>query len=334
MLPAGERFGSLTIQAGASGVALPVGVTTAGNTYANLPSTFGQDYCRTIGVAFEIHNTTAEVYRQGSVITGMLPDPAADSANFLYIDSTASWEQRALQGSTLPVMPATSSIVQTIPTAQVWPASKGVYAIPRLNATTLPVRALSASSRSIKVDDSTAGFPCYTSPDGGFLTIGANNWPTFNGAEVSGFSPIASFFTGLSAETTLTITFRTIVEYFPNVESTILPLASPSSTYEPKVLEQYSRIITEAPYAVPVGMNSAGDYFRRIMSIVGKVAPMAAPLLGPYAPIATGAGMLASSLAQIGARKQNPPKKQQPNPLISRRAAGKRAMPSRRRVVF
>jgi hypothetical protein len=149
---------------------------------------------------------------------------------------------------------------------------------------------------------------------------------------------MSSFFTGLSPSTTLTVTFRAIVEYFPNPTDELLQIATPSAQYDPIVLQAYNEAIKAAPYAVPVNMNAGGKYFRMCMSAISKVAPTVARLISAPYPgagvIVEGAGRFAKRLEQRSARKNAPPPppvKRIPNSnirlKITKKAAGASANP-------
>ena len=72
-----------------------------------------------------------------------------------------------------------------------------------------------------------------------------------------------AYFTGLSAQTSLTVTMRAFVEVFPSPGNPLVPLAHPSSPYDAKVLQCYSEIMSELHAGYPVRDNAAGDYFRK-----------------------------------------------------------------------
>jgi hypothetical protein len=57
-------------------------------------------------------------------------------------------------------------------------------------------------------------------------------------------------------------------------------------------LALYSAVVAEAPYAVQVDQNAAGDYFRKILKVLGQSLELISPIFGSYAPLAMGAGGL------------------------------------------
>lgn len=311
-------FGSLVLHSGAAGSVLTIGsLTNPGDYTSACYSSINDDKCRVIGVAFEIHNTTSALSKQGTLTVAMLPDSAKDTGNVLYIDTAAGGNiPYTSQASLTPVYAATASVLQSVPTSQTWPAADGCYVVPRMTATSLEINDLEYSSRTVVARDSTSRYYA-VEPYGSLPVAGTVHYPVISGCEVSGFSPIQVHLSGLSSATTLSVTFRTIVEYFPGIQSNLLPLSSPSAPYDPAALQIYSRAITSAPYAVPVGQNSAGDYFRTILRVISKVAPVAAPFLGPFGPIVTAGGALARHFSEEKVEKKEAGA--HANPVRSRR---------------
>lgn len=314
----GLPFASLDIMAVAPGTEFAHGSVVVGETHESLRSSLNEDIkCRLIGVAFEVHNTTAEIYKQGSVTVAMLPDCAEDQGTMKYLDTNvAPYERFDTQTHQSPTFASTVGALQAVPTSATWPAAKGLYAIPRLVKSDMPIKDLNWYWRAPFVRDSNGDF-CTFEPSG------YNNEqefvPLIRGPAPSAFAPVESIWTGLSPQTTLTITFRTIVEYFPPLGSALLPSATPSASFDPYVLAVYSRVIKEAPYAVPVGMNAAGDYFRAILRTIGKALPAVAPFLGPVGPLATAVGPY---LVKWGTKAEKPP----PLPPRPATRAGERAV--------
>lgn len=316
-LKTGVPFGALNIRAVASGAAINVGSAVAGETVAALGSfALNSDRGRLIAVGFEVHNTTADIYKQGSVTVAQLPDAAKDSTVVLYkgagIDAfTAQSDLSARFGSS-------RSALAAIPTSQTWQAREGVYCIPRMTEVQTEPSAPELGKRTVMALDTADNVPKTIEPIATMIaTNGASTATTgaFLGVRPSGFSPIESYFTGLSPETTLTVTFRTFVEYFPGCGSNLLPMATPSPAYDPAALKAYSLIVREAPYAVAVRDNASGDYFRAILKLISQAAPIVASFTGSYAPAVLAAGRMASAAHSIVSRK------------VDKKGAGKRAMP-------
>jgi hypothetical protein len=324
----GTAFGSLNIWAGASGTSMSTG-SPAGvpDTYRRLGSVLGTDRCRVIGVAFEIHNTTAEVYKQGSLTVAMLPDSADDNALTVYQDSVQGGAiNKEFQADRCCIQACTLPPLMAVPGSQTWPAKLGVYAVPRMVEVPRRLNLYNPGSVVGQIGNNTRG-PVLYGTDGKVATLEPSGNALWAGGQLpilqptgpSGFSPMQVFITGLSPQSTLTVTFRTIVEYFPSLGSVLLPNATPSPSFDPKALALYGAIIKQAPYAVPVNQNSAGDYFRKVMMVAAAAAKLLSPLAGDYAPLVYQAGNAVQTYLGKQRRK------------VSRDEAGSRAMVVRKK---
>lgn len=309
-----NNFGSLNLWAGAAGTTMSTGSPiTSGDTYFQLGSVLKTDRCRLIGVAFEVTNTTAEIYRQGSITTAMLPDNACDSHNINYHAANVNNDTH-VQADRGLVQACTLQPLLAVPGSSTWAAAEGVYVVPRM--TMVPrdiysfayVPGLSAGAGSpsrVPILYGTDGKTATPEPSG--LYTDTIDQAVFAPMAPNGFSPIQCWFSGLSNQSTLTVTYRTIVEYFPALTSSLLPLATPSPVFDPKVLACYSAVAARAPYAVPVDQNAAGDYFRKILQVLGTGLNLISPTFGAYAPLAQGASQLALRGAEYLQKKESGP---------------------------
>jgi len=91
------------------------------------------------------------------------------------------------------------------------------------------------------------------------------------------FDQSGAYFTGLSATTTLQVTWIVDVERFPTEQqSDLIVIATPSPAYDNVALEAYAHIMQDMPTGVMQKENGLGDWF---MSAVGKVRDVVMPLL-------------------------------------------------------
>jgi hypothetical protein len=304
----GAHFGALNIRAGAAGVGFPIGVPAAGDTEDALGSIPGSyaDHCRLIGVAFEVENTTSPMYRQGAVTVGMLCDVSSDPDAIVFSDTTAANAPCTKQADWTPLYAGVVSDLVAVPTSATWPAAEGCYVTPKLTFTPPTVDKAPYCQRVPVAASSQNQYSYYTTEPIGATTTGTLKYPTHYGVWQSGFSPVEAYFTGLSAETTLTVRFRTIVEYFPDLKSTLLPSATPSPPFDPVALALVSAVSQRIPYAVMLKENGWGDFFKRVLQVIGVIAPVIAPLTGPFAPLVmAGGGAAAAGSALIKGQKLN-----------------------------
>lgn len=349
-LSTGADVGSLTIRATTAGADLLIGSPVlAGSTAVCLGDcvTTAASAYRVIGVAVEVTNTTADIYKQGSVTVAMLPDSSSDNGTISYVDSNGvPWGVVNHQSDKLATFCLTASQLRTVPGSNTWAAREGVYMIPRMSRVPRALSSLTVSSRVPVFEEyQTGGFRGYShpTPDGNFTDVTVI--PRITASAVAGFTPMQAIFTGLSQESTLTINFRTIVEYFPPINSDLLPLSHPSAPFDPLAFEVYSRIVSAAPYAVPVNQNAAGDYFRKILAVLRTLGPAAGAALSSVFPAAGPIGGLIGDVSgflydrtkpkppkMVTIAKNGPPRKPLP-PLparVDRKSAGAPARQTRR----
>lgn len=287
-LSPGMAFGSLVYQSGAAGVALDLGAPVVNATRGALASMRTQCNSRLIGVGIEVSNTTSEMYKQGSVTAGMLPDVDFDRNTIKYVDTNgAPWETKEYPSYRCACPASTVAALQNVPSANTWPAARGIYAIPRLQQIEPPVYDCYAAHTAVSYFGPT---PVISRVNAG-IPVGANGYPRIEGGTPSGFSPLQLYFTGLSNATSLTLTLRTVVEYFPPITtamgsaaSNLLPFVTPSPPYDPKAIALYSATVAKAPYCVPVDMNAGGDYFRMILKSIAAAAPIVSTIFAGANP--------------------------------------------------
>lgn len=315
-------FGALNICAGAAGAGFSGGTPfIANDTRAALGSMLGNDRGRLIGVAFEIHNTTAEIYKQGSLTCAMIADVEEDTSTIVYFDkNVAPLQEIHAQSDWAPQYAGSRDALMSVPSSRTWQAADGCYVIPRMTKVPTRIQVPRFSRRTPVVQSSKNGDQHTCEPEG------LGPWdgvvvPYFFGAMPSGFSPIEVYLSGLSNQTTLSIKFRTIVEYFPDLGSSLLPISSPSPPFDPKAFALYAGVAAVSDYVVPVDQNDAGDYFRGILRVISNVGPLIAPLTGPIAPFVSVGARVAGEVEKRWAKRAVTAKKPQ---KVQRRTMVKR----------
>jgi hypothetical protein len=266
---------------------------------------------RTIACAFEAHNTTATLHKQGSVVCGQQNFARSDYSARLKDTNAAPL---ATYDSVTRLMcgpPRTVAEATSIPGSSQWEAGKGCYVIPRLESFNLAIEALEHRQAAYRTRVVAAG--------------GADSLLVYQSVGTSGTDYVAhsacstnefecgfAFFSGLSAESTIQVTSRTITEYFPVPGDILLSSATPSPAFDPIAIEVYGMAISQVPFAVPVGMNSAGDYFRMVLGAISKIAPVIATAI-PHPAIKAIAGAVgggAGMLSGLLERKRQPEKEE------------------------
>jgi len=92
------------------------------------------------------------------------------------------------------------------------------------------------------------------------------------------FSNSGAYFTGLSNESTLTLTTRFFVEVFPAPFGVNFAIARPSPAYDPQVPKILDLLMGDLLPGYPVSMNAKGDFFKKLVSKVAgaynKISPI------------------------------------------------------------
>jgi len=285
---------------------------------------------RVLAVGVEVHNTTANMYKQGSVTVGILEPFAPDNGETMYVDDnlTTTWKDRQFQCDQLSNIPVNDQTLRLVPSSRTWEAAKGVYMVPRMIAA--PLCKSSYAMRDAKLGFSN-GQLYHCDPEATSVSGNLGLYPVLNSPSVSGWTPMMALFTGLSDQTTLTVTFKTIVEIFPPANSTLAPMVSPSCPYDPAAIQAYSTIVQGAPYAVPVSENNAGDFFRKVIAAAKDMAPLLGlipyvgkPLQAAVPAVSAGAYQLISMLE----RKAKESKLKQNNPQATTSSTPMKQAPS------
>ncbi len=253
---------------------------------------------RFIGGGYEVTNVTPELYKGG---TYTYFDNGSDHD---IISAVASPDNGGTWGGVNTKLyrgpPPNASVAAKHPSSVTWNASEGCYArIP-----------LVLDDMAYRVD--VAGQLWAFLPPSGSTSLALQPAALFNGVAGSqkyrtiGTGCTVSCFTGLSAQTSLTLTSRLFVETAPTILSDELALASPSASFDSQVLELYRNTACNLPGAVPVGMNPKGEFWGMVVKAIGMAGSALVPLVSsiPVYGAALGPGLgIASTVLQKQGQK-------------------------------
>lgn len=249
---------------------------------------------RLVAVAIEVRDVTQDLYKKGTSVSASMNGRA----------STEQWvDDGALLSHVFAVtaaLPSNTSELQATPGSVTMESREGAYLIPRFREPGTPAKFM--TNTIAQGDIIVPHLSILQHGNYRFSTCPGNvpdklTWNECGGGVDSGFQPCAIWFSGLSENSVLTVTVRTIVEYFPDVQKlSDLSIATSSPRYEPAVFTAYHSAITRLPCAVPVRMNAKGDWWRMVKKVMLTVAPHALKL-GPL----IGAGLAAAGQPGAGA---------------------------------
>jgi len=236
--------------------------------------------------AFEVHDVTSVLNRQGSVL-------GFNSPLSSLCDSTLSISSNGV--GTVPILgpiselPAvtTSNAIRLFDSKQ-WKAEEGIYSVSRFND--LGITALQNDARvPIFVNAArTAALSEVLVSELGSYGPSVKAWGNFD--------LNSAYFSGLNTSANLLINWRVMVERFPGLSTslaTILPFARTMPQLDPIAMEVYSHVISSMPCGVRVDENSFGDWFAnaasKVASAIHPIASMVPTPAGLMTSMITGA---------------------------------------------
>nr|APG76210.1 hypothetical protein 2 [Beihai noda-like virus 19] len=277
---------------------------------------------RLVYSGFEAVNTTAQIKKQGAVtvyeyghsyepsqIAGPSDKVQGDPAPVGFYNRNESYAANTFRSP-----PNTLAEAKIMPGAHTWPAQEGCYCTAKFLGEN-PFQA--ATMRNYTIQQNNPFAPANSGylpgdgpqPDKGtFISPGlvgdawtqvygptsGNVSPAYNAAPATHFSRMSTagaYFTGLSPESTLLVTWRVGIERLPAANKpTFLALAQPSATFDPNALLLYNLIANHLPPGCPQGWNDLGKWFNMLAGVAKKVIPGAFPLVNTAQMILKGLG--------------------------------------------
>lgn len=260
----------------------------------SLDPTFDRGVGRMVGSGIEVINTTSPLNRQGLCTVYRQPQTKETTATMLYQGSgTSPTNNQAFTGQFFRAPPYKLEVANLYPGSRSWPAEEGCYCVvPFIGASNKP-KSCSPFSPIITTDAAATDYnaitsrPAWVAQKG--LKAGTMATPFFKSEPVH---QVGAYFTGLSPETTLTVTWNVFYETFPSIdELPILVLATPSARYDPKALELLNYALATLPVGVPASFNPLGEWFWNVVDTIADIAPAIGGALGGPGGALIGAGV-------------------------------------------
>jgi hypothetical protein len=279
-------------------------IGSSGTAYSSMscPSAYTKGKVRVIASGLEITNTTNALESQGTVTCYRTPVPEYETSTAFTIGNSDSSPTTigTLSGVVCGAQPANIAEAMLLPGSRQWKAIEGSYQTHALHSNNIPTE--EGNCRSIFYRDSSMRVCLQNvtqSSIGGYTTL-ANSPSTLTKFDVSG-----AYFTGLTPQTTFTVTWNLYVERFPSVnDSDLVVIANPSPAYDPVALEIYARAIRDLPVGVPVAENGLGDWFN---SAIGEISKFVAPVVQPAMKIMSMVPHPAAQAASMAGKMLAPP---------------------------
>lgn len=300
---------------------------TASYDYENTTLTGNIRIC---GIGIEVHNTTASLYRQGTVTVARWP--VFYSANDIRYNDTNAAPRIDVEHRCHLLHRPPSNLNDLIrqPGAVQWEASKGIYAVAQKdNPLSHDFQALERSEL-LFVERSTT----YA----GYDTVGTIPRDITTAALSSvimatGHQGLQIMFTGLSPETTLSVHFRVLYEMVPYYNDEEFQLTSAPPMADRKALKFLATMQQRMPTAVYANMNAKGDYLRMLKTMARTIIAGASTLaLNSPNPYLKAAGLVGQTALAYGnaAPKTSQKKKKKVN--LQRRINDRKVLMRTQRV--
>lgn len=311
------NLGGIVSVAGAEGADLwtdtgpsPTAVVTS---YGLDPAYF-EGATRVTGAGFETVNTTSKLYKQGQVIVYRQPQSNFQQKVMTYwnVVGPSNTVTPLGAGSYVDVRPPPYNTAEAMlfTGSKQWEAAEGAYCVVSFNSLDIPADSESVIDPIMWTDGKSsnesgpvsatiptlyaatvAQYPSgigYTGPLSPALTCMCPQ-------DMSGM-----YFSGLSEQTTISLTLNVFIERFPSSdEPDLKTLAQCSPAYDVFAQQIYTYCLLDMPPGVPAFMNGIGDWFASVVSKVsGAVSKIAGGIPHPIAQaVSQGAGVVSGASA-------------------------------------
>lgn len=257
---------------------------------------------RMIGGGFEVHNTTAEIEKQGAVTYYSFENNCHDGA--VPIINSGGAQKNKTIGNWIAAPP------QTLEQAKInggvsREARDGALVVYQLQGEVNPATYPVDAAPVLVSTETTPGAGTYQTWYPREYQLEVASIPLVRNMPYMGHG---AYFTGLSTGTTLDVIQRVLFEEFPAPSSNDMTIARPSPSADAIAIELLMSIQNELLPGYPVHDNAAGDFFRNILKTARTVtktanayAPMVAQIAPPqYRQAILAGGELAGSGARLG----------------------------------
>jgi len=257
---------------------------------------------RVIGGAYEVHNTTAEISQQGTVVDYRVENNPEPMSLVWSTNQIAD-----VQGD--PVLLLSSQPITTLVT-------KGP---PRTAAQATQANGVTRKAKEgslvpfvfdnvdLELRPGCIGPVVHTYEPVNGLAPCLASWGNAQMAlapavtemttyRESPFSQCGSYFTGLSPDTTLTITLRLMFELAPGPADPLMAMATMSPEYDPVAINALTAAQSHLAAGYPVSHNASGDFRRTMYRLLHKALPVMKTVFGAL----SGAGGIVGAIGQAG----------------------------------
>lgn len=279
--------GTVNVDGYAVGAAIGFQGWTQANTILTQqinPIAFPSD-ARVVGIALEVYNTTAPLYRQGTIMPYRLPHESNAVSTYNLTNTATPPATLACAASAFEMQPLPNSGagIMALQGSLQWNAEEGAYVVVPMYSNQNPMTAAEYVGNYF-YDANTGTFGRYWAV-GVIPTTTIPALFSFPLQQNIPYHTCGLYLQGLSPQTTLTLVTHIYVERMPNpyitTEQDFCRLAKKAQDFDPMALHIYSEAVRRLPVACKVKDNALGDWF---LDTVSEIASLAAPALSMVFP--------------------------------------------------
>lgn len=249
---------------------------------------------RLIGMGVEWINTTAPINRSGTLYCWRQPGTQDNVESLQYLTGTVVSRVGAVKRTSPPARNVAT--VMNIPGTRSWAAEEGCYMVvpftadnpPLYPTTTAPLINVAPVLAPMQVRNNNANSAVITG-------VGTATQTSFRLVPID---TIGMIMTGTGPNFRSTVNVVWYYEEFPDEQSDVLTLATPSCEFDSTALQLYCSVLNSLPVGVPSSWNSAGDWWWEVASAIKEHAKTLGGLLGGKPGEVV--GMAASTVAGWG----------------------------------
>jgi len=257
---------------------------------------------RVIYSGFEVVNTTAQIYKQGAVTVyeyGNSYEMAAATVDNQAIPPDTNNLQDQFPCTYFRTPPNNLAEAKIMPGSHSWAASDGTYNTAKFQSDN-PFQGITGRNFVFAQNEDRGSLEggyrnglgqlgYGSAASRGLTSVALERFPS--PTHFSRMNTCGAYFTGLSYQTSLFVTWRVGLERLPAaLKPTFLALAQPSAKYDPNALVLYNLVANALPPGCPQGYNDAGKWFRWISEAASKAIPTVYPAVRTAAMIANSMG--------------------------------------------
>jgi hypothetical protein len=245
---------------------------------------------RVVAIGFEVHNTSAPLYRGGSVCCYRMPSGLSREMHYFSDINGVPVVYGHDQFIESYQPPPTLNLANRIPNSKTWEAKDGAYVTGTFGVDGNDLQPPQFGRRIF------VGHADNVSPGTIYMASSIVNRLTF---APTALDLAGAYFTNIPKEGTLRVNIVRYLEVSPIPSSTTISAATRAAQYDDLALSSYFKMKNYFPCGVPVGYNAGGDWWKMATNIFRSVADK---IPGLVDSTVFGGAPIASSVVGLGKR--------------------------------